>query len=155
MASSDANDRLVDLLQQARGDELETVINYQTNAIALAGIEAQEVADSLREDVQEELGHASRIGERISQLGGQPQGSYSIDMTQESLQPPERSTDVLAVIDGVIEAESDAVSAYRELIDAAEEADDPVTEDLAAELLADEEKHLAEFKGFREGLDDE
>ena len=155
MAESDANDRLIELLQKARGDELETVINYQTNAIALAGIEAQEVADSLREDVQEELGHAEEIGERISQLGGQPRGSYSIEMTQESLQPPTESTDVLYVIDGVIEAESDAVSAYRNLIDAAEEADDPVTEDLAAELLADEESHLAEFKGFREGLTDE
>jgi len=152
---ADANDRLVELLQKARGDELETVINYQTNAIALAGIEAQEVADSLREDVQEELGHAEEIGERISQLGGQPRGSYSIEMTQESLQPPTESTDVLSVIDGVIEAESDAVSAYRTLIDAAEEADDPVTEDLAAELLADEEGHLAEFKGFREGLTDD
>ena len=155
MADSDANDRLIDLLQRARSDELETVINYQTNAIALAGIEAQEVAESLREDVQEELGHAEEIGERISQLGGQPRGSYSIEMTQESLQPPAESTDVLSVIDGVIEAENDAVSAYRNLIDAAEEADDPVTEDLVAELLADEEGHLAEFKGFREGLTDE
>lgn len=155
MADSDANDRLIDLLQRARGDELETVINYQTNAIALAGIETQEVAESLREDVQEELGHAEEIGERISQLGGQPRGSYSIEMTQESLQPPAESTDVLSVIDGVIEAENDAVSAYRNLIDAAEEADDPVTEDLVAELLADEEGHLAEFKGFREGLTDE
>lgn len=40
MASSDGDDRLIELLQKARGDELETVINYQTNAIALASIEA-------------------------------------------------------------------------------------------------------------------
>ena len=52
------------------------------------------------------------------------------------------------VVEGVIEAESDAVSTYQELVDLAEDADDPVTEDLAAELLADEEEHLVEFEGF-------
>ena len=151
-AESDDNDRLVELLQEARNDELETVINYQANAIALSGVEAQEIADSLAEDVGEELGHAEEIGERISVLGGEPRGSYEIEMSQESLQPPEEATDQLSVVEGVIEAESDAVSTYQELVEAAEEASDPVTEDLATELLADEEEHLAEFEGFREGL---
>lgn len=155
MASSSDNDRLVELLQKARNDELETVINYQTNAIALAGVEAQEIADSLSADVEEELGHAEEIGERISVLGGEPRGSYDIEMGQESLQPPAEATDVLSVVEGVIEAESDAVSTYQELVEAAEEAGDPVTEDLATELLADEEEHLAEFEGFRKGLTDE
>ena len=151
-AESDDNDRLVELLQEARNDELETVINYQANAIALSGVEAQEIADSLAEDVGEELGHAEEIGERISVLGGEPRGSYEIEMSQESLQPPEEATDQLSVVEGVIEAESDAVSTYQELVEAAEEASDPVTEDLATELLADEEEHLAKFEGFREGL---
>jgi bacterioferritin len=76
-------------------------------------------------------------------------------MSQEALQPPEEATDELSVVEGVIEAESDAVATYRELIEAAEEAGDPVTEDLATELLADEEEHLAEFEGFKAGLLDE
>jgi bacterioferritin len=154
MASSD-NDQLVELLQEARSDEFETVINYQTNAIALSGVKAQEIADSLSADVGEELGHAEEIGERISVLGGEPRGSYAIEMSQEELQPPEEATDELSVVEGVIEAESDAVATYRELIEAAEEAGDPVTEDLATELLADEEEHLAEFEGFKAGLLDE
>jgi bacterioferritin len=147
--SVDGDDRVLELLAQARNDEFETVINYQTNAAALAGVAAEEIADSLSDDVQEELGHAEEIGERISQLGGQPKGSFDLEMGQESLQPPEDSTDVLSVIDGVIEAEEGAVETYRELIDVAEEADDPVTEDFATELLADEEEHLAEFEGYR------
>lgn len=152
MTESDSDDRLVELLQDARSDELETVINYQTNAIALSGVEAQEIADSLAQDVGEELGHAEEIGERISVLGGEPRGSYAIEMSQEALQPPEKATDQLSVVEGVIEAESDAVSTYQDLVEAADEAGDPVTEDLATELLADEEAHLAEFEGFREGL---
>jgi bacterioferritin len=68
---------------------------------------------------------------------------------QESLQPPAESTDVLAVINGVLDAEEDAIQTYRDLIDAAEEADDPVTEDLAVTILADEEAHRTEFRGFQ------
>ena len=75
-------------------------------------------------------------------------------MGQDDLQPPEDPTNVLSVIDGVIEAEKGAVETYRELIDVAEEADDPVTEDFATELLADEEEHLAEFEGYRKEYED-
>lgn len=53
------------------------------------------------------------------------------------------------MIDGVIEAEADAIATYRNLISAAREADDPVTEDIAIQLLGDEEAHRAEFRGFR------
>jgi bacterioferritin len=147
--STEGDEQVLDLLAEARNDEFETVINYQTDAIALSGVAAEEVADSLSADVQEELTHAEEIGERISQLGGQPEGSFDMEMSQQSLQPPEDPTDTLDVIDGVIEAEEGAVETYRELIDVAEEADDPVTEDLATELLADEEEHLAEFEGYR------
>jgi bacterioferritin len=146
--STDGDEQVLDLLAEARNDEFETVINYQTDAIALSGVAAEEVSESLSADVQEELGHAEEIGERISQLGGQPEGSFDMEMSQEALQPPEDSTDTLEVIDGVIAAEEGAVETYRELIDVAEEADDPVTEDLATELLADEEEHLAEFEGY-------
>jgi len=56
---------------------------------------------------------------------------------------------VPAVIDGVLEAENDAIDTYRSLIRAADEADDPVTEDIAVTILTDEEAHRTEFRGFR------
>lgn len=58
-------------------------------------------------------------------------------------------TDGEVVIEGVLDAEEDAISTYRDLVDAAAAADDPVTEDLAIEILADEETHRAEFRGFQ------
>ena len=39
--SVDGDDRVLELLAQARNDEFETVINYQTNAAALAGVAAE------------------------------------------------------------------------------------------------------------------
>jgi bacterioferritin len=143
-----SSDRVVELLQKAYGDEMETVMNYQTNAIILDGVRAEEIKESLQQDIQEELTHAQQLGQRLKQLDARPPSSAEFVARQDSLQPPEDSTDVLAVIRGVLDAEGDAIDTYRELIDAAEAADDPVTEDLAVTILADEEAHRTEFRGF-------
>jgi bacterioferritin len=142
------SDRVVDLLRKAYGDEIETVMNYQTNAIVLDGVRAEEIKESLQQDIQEELGHAEQLGQRLKQLDARPPGSADFVARQDTLQPPEDSTDVLSVIRGVLDAENDAIETYRALIDAAEEANDPVTEDLAVTILADEEAHRTEFRGF-------
>jgi len=143
------NTEVVRLLKKAYQDEIETVMNYQTNAIVLDGVRAEEIKESLQADVQEELDHSRRLGERLKQLDEAPPGSQAFEAVQDSLQPPEHSTDVPAVIDGVLEAEEDAIETYRALVDAARDADDPVTEDLAVTILGDEEAHRTEFRGFR------
>jgi bacterioferritin len=144
-----ANQEVVELLKQAYQDEMETVMNYQTNAIVLDGVRAEEIKESLKADIQEELGHAAELGQRLKQLDEAPPGSAEFEATQHNLQPPEDTTDVLSVIEGVLDAEEGAISTYRSLVNAAREADDPVTEDLAVTLLADEEAHRTEFRGFR------
>ena len=143
------------LLRKAYGDEIETVMNYLTNSIVLDGVRAEEIKESLNADIQEELDHARMLGERLKQLDERPPASAEFEARQHSLQPPERSTDVLAVIEGVLEAEEDAIQTYRSLIDAAEAANDPVTEDLAVTILADEEAHRTEFRGFRKEYADD
>jgi bacterioferritin len=143
------SDQVVDLLREAYTDEMETVMNYQTNAIVLDGVRAEEIKESLQQDIQEELGHAEQLGQRLKQLGARPPASGEFTAQQESLQPPKDSTDVLAVISGVLDAEEDAIDTYSALIAAAEAADDPVTEDLAVTILSDEEAHRTEFYGFK------
>jgi bacterioferritin len=142
------SDDVLDLLKKAYSDEMETVMNYQTNAIVLDGVRAEEIKESLQQDIQEELTHAQQLGQRLKQLDDRPPASGEFTARQDSLQPPADSTDVKAVIQGVLDAEEDAIETYRDLIDAAEAADDPVTEDLAVTILADEEAHRTEFRGF-------
>ncbi|KAB7516436.1 rubrerythrin [Halosegnis rubeus] len=144
------SDEVIQLLQKAYSDEMETIMNYLTNSIVLDGVRAQEVKEGLRQDAtQEEIQHAQMIGERLKQLDARPPASGEFVARQDSLQPPEDPADVVSVIDGVIKAEDDAIQTYRSLIKAAEAADDPVTEDLAVEILADEEAHRTEFKSYR------
>jgi bacterioferritin len=145
---------VADLLKKAYGDEIETVMNYLTNSIILDGVSAEEVKESLEADIQEELGHAEMLGQRLKQLDERPPASYDFEARQESLQPPEDSTNVLSVINGVLDAEEDAIQTYRSLMDAAEEAGDPVTEDIAVTILSDEEAHRTEFRGFKREYED-
>jgi bacterioferritin len=145
---SEESERVVEILKKAYGDEMETVMNYQTNAIVLDGVRAEEIKGSLQQDIQEELTHAQQLGQRLKQLDARPPGSAEFVARQDSLQPPEDSTDVISVIRGVLDAEEGAIETYRTLIDAAEAANDPVTEDLAVTILADEEAHRSEFRGF-------
>ena len=143
------SEEVTNLLKKAYGDELETVMNYMTNSIVLEGVSAEEVKESLQTDIQEELDHAQQLGQRLKQLDESPPGSAEFEANQHSLQPPEDTTDVLSVIEGVLDAEEDAIDTYRDLVNAAREADDPVTEDIAVTVLADEEAHRTEFRGFR------
>jgi bacterioferritin len=142
-------DQVTSILKEAYKDELETVMNYLTNSIVLDGVHAEEVKESLREDIQEELNHAEMLGNRLKQLDDKPPGSAEFEAKQMDLQPPEDSTDVVSVIDGVLSAEESAIETYRSLLEAAEEANDPVTEDIAVTILGDEEAHRTEFRGFK------
>ncbi len=141
--------RVTELLKKAYNDELETIMNYLANSIYLEGVRAEEIKQELQQDLNEELTHAEELGRRLKQLEETPPSSYGFEPTQDSLQLTEDPTDVRSVIDGVIEAEQEAIELYRELIDAADNAGDPVTEDIAVGILREEESHLTLFKGFR------
>jgi len=54
---------------------------------------------------------------------------------------------MVAVIHGVLEAENEAIRIYNELIRACEQKD-YVTQELAIDILADEEEHRTLFDGF-------
>ena len=66
---------IIELLKQAYFMELETVINYVTNATNPDGVRAQEIKESLEEDIQEELTHARQFASRIKELYGVVPGS--------------------------------------------------------------------------------
>jgi bacterioferritin len=140
-------EEIVGLLRRAYFMELETVINYVTNSTNPDGVRAQEVKESLEEDVQEELGHARQFANRIKELYGVVPGSMEFEAEQGYLQPPEKQVDVVHVIRGVIEAETGAIEHYTKIVEATEGVD-PVTQDMVIEILRDEQGHRRLFEGF-------
>ena len=140
-------EELIGLLEKAYWMELETVMSYISNSINPDGVRAQEIKESLLQDVQEELGHAQQFGARIKELYGVVPGSLEFSAEQSYLQPPEQQTDIVHVIKGVIEAESGAIEHYNKVIEFCEGVD-PVTQDMVIAILRDEEGHRRLFEGF-------
>src|SRR5918998_4369923 len=140
-------DEIIELLKTAYFMELETVISYVTNSINPDGVRAQEIRESLDEDIQEELGHAQQFANRIKELYGVVPGSMEFTPEQSYLQPPEHQTDIVHVIKGVIEAETGAIEHYNGIIEACDGVD-WVTQDMVIQILHDEEGHRRLFEGF-------
>ena len=141
------HEELLELLKKAYWMELETVMSYIANSINPDGVRAQEIIESLQEDIQEELGHAQQYATRIKELYGVVPGSREFSAEQSYLQPPEHQTDIVHVIKGVIEAETGAIEHYNAIIEATEGVD-PVTNDMVIAILRDEEGHRRLFEGY-------
>src|SRR4051795_2485354 len=109
--------QIIGLLTKAYWMEIETVMSYLANSVNPDGVRAQEIIESLREDIQEELGHAQQYAQRIKDLYGVVPGSLEFSAEQTYLQPPEHQTDVVHVIKGVIEAETGAIEHYNAIIE--------------------------------------
>ena len=145
-------EQVVEMLKKAYWMEIETVMSYISNSINPDGIRAQEIAESLQQDIQEELGHAQQFGKRIKELYGVVPGSSEFSAEQSYLQPPSDNTDLIHIVRGVIEAESGAIEYYNQIIEFCADRD-PVTEDMVITILADEEGHRRLFEGFLRELE--
>jgi bacterioferritin len=146
-ANAEKRAEILGLLERAYWMEMETVMSYVANAATLDGIRAEEVAEALSADVDDELGHARQFASRIKDLYGTPPGTMEFKAEQASLQPPADATDVVAVIRGVIEAEAGAIEHYTRLIEACDGVD-WATQDMVIDILRDEEGHLRQFERY-------
>jgi bacterioferritin len=146
-ANAEARQHVIDLLTKAYWMEIETVTSYLAAAVNLDGVRAQEIKESLEEDVEEELGHAQRFARRIKDLYGVVPGSEGFSAEQTYLQPPDEQTDVVHVIRGVIKAETGAIEHYTRIVEETDQID-PVTQDMVIDILRDEQSHRRLFEGF-------
>ncbi|QIN80802.1 rubrerythrin [Rubrobacter marinus] len=144
---TEKREEIVELLKTAYFMELETVMNYVSESINPDGVRAQEVKESLEEDITEELDHARQFAARIKELYGVVPGSMEFRAEQTFLQPPEEQIDVVHVIKGVIDAETKAIEHYTRVVEATEDSD-PVTNDMVIAILRDEQQHRKLFEGF-------
>ena len=145
-------EEIVALLTKAYWMEIETVMSYIANSINPDGLRAQEIIESLKTDIQEELAHAEQFGQRIKELYGTVPGSMDFTAEQSFLQPPGQQTDLLHVVRGVIQAEAGAIEHYNRIIEVTDGVDH-VTQDMVIAILRDEEGHMRLFEGFLRELE--
>jgi bacterioferritin len=145
--NSDKRVQVIELLKKAYWMEVETVMSYIANSVNPDGVRAEEIKESLAQDVQEELGHAQEFARRIKELYGVVPGSLDFSAEQTFLQPPDEEVDIVHVIRGVIAAEQGAIEHYSRIIEFTDGVD-PVTQDMVIAILRDEQGHKRLFEGF-------
>ena len=123
----DDRQQLIELLTKAYWMEIETVMSYISNSINPDGVRAQEIIESLQQDIQEDWATPPSTARASRKLYGVV-GSLDFK-AEQSCSPPPEQTDIVHVIKGVIEAESGAIEHYNKIIEFCE-GRDPVTQDM-------------------------
>jgi bacterioferritin len=139
--------KIIKELTLAYSMELETVQNYIAASVNLDGVRSEVIKKALAADIATEVMHAQQLAARIKTIGGLVPGSFDLPRAQKSLQPKKDTTDVVAVIKGVIAAEEGAIKQYTKIIKLCE-GEDYVTQDMVIGILGGEEDHRREFVGF-------
>ena len=145
------NGKIAELLPKAYKAELETLNNSLANSVWLDSLRAEEIKEALATDLTTELGHATKLAHRMKQHNICPFGSMHAQPTQRSLQPPADSTDIMAVVRGVLDAEREATGMYQKIIRECEQRD-YVTQELAIQILSEGEEHRTMLEGFEHSL---
>ena len=141
---------VIKILNEALATELVCVLRYKYHYYMASGINAQSVAAEFLEHANEEQGHADRIAERITQLGGAPNLSPEGLLTRSHSDYVE-GDDLVDMIKENLVAERIAIDSYREIVTYLGNAD-PTTRRIMEEILAVEEEHADDMSTLLEAL---
>lgn len=132
------------LLNEALATELVCSLRYRRHYYTAKGLAAASVAQEFLEHAHEEMDHADRFAERISQLGGEPDFSPDTLSARSHAEYVEGDSIVDMIKEDLV-AERIAIESYKEIIDYLG-ASDPTTRRLFEEVLGVEEEHADELQ---------
>ena len=135
MSSLDTN-RTVDVLNRLLESELAGVIRYTHYSFLVFGYGRIPIVSWLRGQADESLAHAQQVGDWITTLGAYP--SLAVGPLLDS-----HKTDIGAMLRESLEAEAQALSLYRELLDVVA-GKSVALEEFARQMIQAEELHAAE-----------
>lgn len=141
---------VIKILNEALATEIVCVLRYKYHYYMASGINAQSVAAEFLEHANEEQGHADRIAERITQLGGAPNLSPE-GLLMRSHSDYVEGDDLVDMIKENLVAERIAIDSYREIVTYLGNAD-PTTRRIMEEILAVEEEHAEDMSTLLEAL---
>lgn len=126
------NQKIIDILNKDRADELSAIVQYMKHHYEAEGMESPEIIDLAKDTAKDEMKHAERLGERINYLGGIPTKNVS---------PIVEGGDLKKMVEDDLAKENGAIKQYKEHIKLAAEEEDFTTRLLLEEILSDEERH--------------
>ena len=133
--------KLNDMLNDAISREIQVSIQYMWQHIMAVGMESASVGGIFKSFAITEMKHAEAIAERLDYLGGVP-------TTQPAPIKVGKTLTEMLKLD--LNAETDAITLYKEIIKVAREEGDETTKKLFLDILSDEEDHHNQFRTLLE-----
>jgi len=146
--------KLVKLLNKAFADEWLAYYQYWVGAKVVKGPMKEAVIAELTQHAADELRHAEMLTGRVIQLGGtpiiKPEDWY--EMTNCGYEAPEDPS-VKAILEQNTKGEQCAIDAYNRLLEATRDKD-PVTYNIALQILQDEVEHEEDLQALLEDIEE-
>jgi bacterioferritin len=130
-----SDEQTIENLNKALQMEMSGAHQYQLHAHVLEDWGLTKLAQQMRKEMQEELGHSDRFIERIMFLKGNPDIAFQ--------KPPHRATTLVDMFKADLSDEEDAIGFYTKAAKAADEAGDIGSRTLFEQIVMDEEGHKA------------
>ncbi len=144
--------KVVDVLNAALATEIVCVLRYKRHFFAAKGLNKDAVAAEFLQHANEEQGHADRIAERITQLGGEPDLNPAT-LTARSHSEYVEGDDLISMIKENLVAERIAIESYTEIIRFLGNKD-VTSRRLIEEILGNEEEHANDMLDLIEKIAD-
>jgi bacterioferritin len=141
---------VVEILNAALATEIVCVLRYKRHYYSARGLNKDAVASEFLQHANEEQGHADRIAERITQLGGEPDLNPAT-LTARSHSEYVEGHDLVSMIQEDLVAERIAIASYSEIVRYLGEKD-VTSRRLMEDILAVEEEHANDMLDLLEKM---
>ncbi len=143
---------LITKLNKAFADEWLAYYQYWMGTKVAVGMPREAVVAELLQHSTDELRHAGLVADRIIKLGGTPllEPKEWYDFTNCGYDKPS-DPDVRTLLDQNIKGEQCAINVYKDIIDYTKDRD-PVTYELALQIMTDEIEHEEDLEAIKEDI---
>jgi bacterioferritin len=138
-------------LNSAYADEWLAHYQYFLYAQIIEGIDAETLKEKLEQQSNDEMNHAKELINRILELDGKPTTNLLEASTCGFSEPPEDPSDLVSIIELVIEGERCAIEKYNRLAKKYH-MKDLVTHEIFEDLLKDEVSDEEDWENFLPAL---
>jgi bacterioferritin len=142
--------KLTEELNRMVADEWVALFYYWTASQIVSGPAAHHVSAVLKKSVTEELEHATRLTERIMELGGKPISSPKEVLEKSHHKFPPVSKSITATLRTALKIERGVIEAYNKLVKETRDKD-PVTHKLLVHIM-EEEDHAGKVTKINSNL---
>ncbi len=129
--------KIIDVLNEARGMELQAIAQYMNQHYNLDDMDYGEMAAKVKLIAIDEMRHAETFAERIKELGGEPTTDYA--------GKAERSQKVTTIFSFDAQLEDDTIDAYNQFLLVCRENGDSISVKLFEAIIDEEQVHFNYF----------